>query len=313
MRFPPATRLRSGEHELIFGFIHAEKATFPIAFMCAELGVSRNGYYKWRNRLDAPPGPRAAANAVILAEIVEIFTKSRGRYGAPRVHAALRKTGRELSRNRVARLMAEHGLVGRPGRSRATPRTTINNPDATASPNIVNRDFTPEAPDRVWVTDVTYLRTSQGFLFLAAIIDCYSRLVVGWSVADHLRTSLCTDALNDALRRRRIRPGLIHHSDRGCQYTSHTYREHLAAAQIVQSMSRVGNCWDNAVAESFFSTLKQEFVYTKDWATHAELELGLFEYIEVFYNRERIHSTIDYSTPFEYDQAFNNTLAATQS
>lgn len=269
--------------------------------MCAHFGVTRQGYAAWRRR-QAAPSARHTSDAALLEEIVAVYTWSGGRYGAPRVWRELSRRGVTAGRHRVARLMADNGLVGRPGRRRATPRTTTADPAAAASPNLVARDFTPAGPDQLWVTDVTYLRTGQGFLFLAAIIDCYSRLVVGWAVADHLRTELCTAALDDAVARRRPGPGLVHHSDRGCQYTSHTYRERLSELGIVQSMSRTGNCWDNAVAESFFSTLKLELVYNNDWAGHTELELALFEYIEIFYNRERLHSTIDYMTPYEYDQ-----------
>ena len=176
---------------------------------------------------------------------------------------------------------------------------------------MLNRDFSPAAPNQAWVTDITYLRSGEGFLFLAAIIDCYSRMVVGWAVADHLRTELCLAALDDAVARRQPEPGLIHHSDQGCQYTSFDYRRRLADLGMTQSMSRVGNCWDNAVAESFFSTLKLELIYTRrEWETHADLKAALFEYIEVFYNRQRLHSTLDYCTPFEYDSLYANTLKA---
>lgn len=294
---------------MIWRFIDAERANFPISFMCDFFGVSRQGYAAWRRRQAAGPAARQRSDAELLEAIVAIYTASRGRYGAPRVHAELGRQGWRVGHNRVARLMAANDLSGRNGRPPAV-RTTIADPAAAPVPNVLNRNFSPEAPDRAWVTDITYLRSAEGFLFLAAIIDCYSRMVVGWAVADHLRTELCLEALDDAVGRRRPGPGLVHHSDRGCQYTSFDYRQQLADLGMVQSMSRVGNCWDNAVAESFFSTLKLELIYTREWGTHDELKTALFEYIEVFYNRQRLHSTIDYSTPFEYDLSYANTLKA---
>ncbi len=271
--------------------------------MCRELGVSRQGYAKWVSRQDAPPTARELSDAVLLAEVTLIFNESRGAYGAPRVWAELRRRGRAVGPNRVARLMALHGLVGRDGR-RPLPRTTIADPSAAAAPNVANRGFEPAAPDRLWVTDITYLATGEGWLYLAAILDCYSRAVVGWAIADHLRTELCLAALDDAVARRRPPEGLVHHSDRGCQYTSFDYQQKMAELKMVPSMSRKGNCWDNAVAESFWATLKRELVNNTEWATRAELELALFDYIEVFYNRRRLHSTLDYATPEEYDRAY---------
>lgn len=290
---------------MIFGFIDAEKAnkSYPVTVLCKTLGVSPQGYYAWRARQAAGPTARQISDGELLARIFEAYTAGRGTYGSPRVYRWLRDVGVKVSEKRVACLMAENGLVGRPGRA-PIPRTTIADPDAAASPNLLNRDFTAAQPDEKWVTDITYLRTGDGFMFLAAIIDCCTRMVVGWSVAEHLRTELCLAALDDAVERRQPGPGLLHHSDRGCQYTSYEYRARLKALEMRQSMSRVGNCWDNAVAESFFSTLKLELVYTQDWESHDQLRLALFEYIEIFYNRERLHSTLDYSTPFEYDRQY---------
>jgi transposase InsO family protein len=277
--------------------------------MCRELGVTRHGYAAWRHR-QHEPSARQVADRDLLDVIRDVYDGARRCYGSPRVHRELRSRGYRVGRHRVARLMAAHDLVGRPGRRPRRPRTTITDPAAAPSPNLLQRDFEPAAPDRTWVTDITYLRTDQGFLYLAAIIDCYSRLVVGWAVAPHLRTELCLAALNDAAARRRPPPGLIHHSDRGCQYTSHTYRKRLRKLRMNQSMSRKGNCWDNAVAESYFSTLKLELVYTQQWKSHRELTTALFDYIEIFYNRQRLHSTIDYTTPTDYDQAHNQQTAA---
>lgn len=271
--------------------------------MCRELGVSRTGYDKWRARRQRGPSAREAANATLLEQIKVIFAAHRGRYGAPRVWVELRAQGVIVGPNRVARLMAEAGLRGRCGR-RSVPRTTIADPAAAPAPNVVNRDFDPAAPDRVWVTDITYLPTAQGWLYLATIIDLYSRIVVGWATADNLRTDLCLAALDDAVARRRPAPGLVHHSDRGCQYTAIDYQDQLAELGMIQSMSRKGNCWDNAVSESFHATIKREMVNDEKWETHAELNHALFEYIEIYYNRQRRHSTLDYHTPQEYDQKY---------
>jgi transposase InsO family protein len=285
--------------------MHSERANFPISFMVAELGVSRQGYYAWAARQGEPPRPRAAANQALLGEITSIFHAKRRRYGAPRMTDELRRRGWQVSRKRVARLMAAAGLVGRRGR-RWLPRTTITDPAAAPADNVVNRDFAPDRPDATWVTDITYLRTDEGWLYLAAIIDCYSRLVVGWSTATHMRDDLCLDALDGALFVRNPDPNhrLVHHSDRGSQYTSHAYRKRLRDNKITTSMSRKGNCWDNAVAESFWATVKRELVDDQRWETRAALNTALFEYIEIFYNRERLHSSLDYSTPAEYDGAY---------
>jgi putative transposase len=271
--------------------------------MARELGVSAAGYRKWVNRQGAPPSRRATANIALLAEITEIFEGSRRRYGAPRVWQELRRRGRIVGANRVASLMADNGLAGKSGR-RPVPRTTIVDPAATPAPNVVARAFDPERPNATWVTDITYLRTGEGWLYLAAIIDCYSRAVVGWATADHMRDELCLAALDDAIARRSPPAGLVHHSDRGSQYTSYSYQSRLTENNITCSMSRKGNCWDNAVAESFWATLKRELVYETKWEARGELEAALFEYIEVFYNRKRLHSTLDYCTPDEYDQMY---------
>lgn len=289
--------------------MHAEKANFPIRFMADEFGVSRQGYYAWAARQDAPPGPRAVSDTVLSAEIVSIFVEHKARYGAPRIHAELARRGWHVGRKRVERLMVAAGLAGRCGR-RPLPRTTITDPAATPAPNRLARNFAPDAPDRTWVTDITYLRTETGWCYLAAIIDCYSRMVVGWALDSHMRTSLCEDALTDALGNRRPGAELVHHSDRGTQYTSVTYQQLLRRNLIDCSMSRKGNCWDNAVAESFWATLKRELTDGVNWHSKADLVPAVFEYIETYYNRKRLHSSLDYSTPEEYDTAYRNRLNA---
>ena len=283
--------------------MHAEKAYFPISFMAAEFSVSRQGYARWAVRQSAPPGPRAAANQALSDAIRRVFLAKRCRYGAPRITTELRREGWRVGENRVARLMARSGLVARAPK-RWLPRTTELDPASKPAGNIVNRDFVPICPDAVWATDITYLSTGQGWLYLAAIIDCYSREVVGWATAAHMRDELCLAALDDAVARRNPPPGLLHHSDRGAQYSGHAYQKRLRDNHMICSMSRKGNCWDNAVAESLWATIKRELTDGETWSTRDELNAALFEYIEVFYNRERLHSFLDNATPQEYDHQY---------
>jgi len=283
--------------------MHAEKAKFPIAFMAAEFDVSRQGYAKWAARQDAPAGPRATSNRKLTAEIRRIFLAKRCRYGAPRITVELRRGGWRVSENRVARLMARAGLKARKAR-RWVPRTTETDPASKPAANVAARDFAPKRPDALWVTDITYLATDEGWLYLAAIVDCYSRAVVGWATAEHMRDELCLAALDDAIARRQPPAGLVHHSDRGSQFTSYAYQKRLSDNHMICSMSRKGNCWDNAVAESLWATIKRELVDDERWNTRAELNQALFEYIEVFYNRERLHSFLDNATPHEYDEKY---------
>ena len=276
--------------------IAAEKAHYSIALMCRVLGVSRSRYYEWAQ---GKPSARAQADAVLAEEIAEIHQESHQRYGSPRVHDELARRGRRTGRKRVARLMRQRGLYGR--RRRRYRRTTDSEHDQPIAPNLLNRNFRAERPDQCWVADITYLWTAEGWLYLAVILDLHSRRVVGWSMAEHLRTELALGALEMALGHRCVVAGLVHHSDRGCQYASDAYREKLAEFGIVSSMSRRANCWDNAVAESFFSTLKLELVYRTGWTTRAEARLDVHEYIEVFYNRRRRHSAVGYCTPVEFE------------
>jgi putative transposase len=292
-----------------FRFIAAVAADHPVALSCRVLGVSRAGYYAWQGR---PPAPRARADADLTAVIHRLHAQSRGTYGAPRIHADLQAEGRRHGRKRVARLMRQAGLAGCP-RPRRRPRTTVADPAATAAPNLVQRDFNPLAPDRLWLADITYVPTQEGWLYLAAVLDAFSRRVVGWAMADHLRTDLVLDALTMALATRRPAAGLVHHSDRGCQYTSLAFGRRLAESGLVPSMSRVANCWDNAVAESFFATLKRELVDRPDreaWPTRAAARRAIFDYVEAFYNRQRRHSTLRYLSPAGYEAAHRATPAA---
>jgi putative transposase len=280
-----------------YRFIHAERATYPVAVLCRVLRVSRAGYYAWAGR---GASARARADEDLTAQIAVVHARSRATYGTPRVHAALRAAGVRTSRRRVARLMRASGLVG--CRRRRRVRTTVADPAHAPAPNLVARDFTATAVDRLWPGDITYVPTQEGWLYLAILLDAHSRRVVGWAMADHLRTELALDALTMALARRRPAAGLVHHTDRGCQYTAATYREALAARGVVASMSRSGDCLDNAMAESFFATLKAELVDAHRWPTRAAARTAIFEWIEAFYNRQRCHSALNYLTPVTFEE-----------
>jgi len=282
-----------------FAFIHAEKANFPIAPMCRLFGVTRQGYYAYLSR---PPARRVIAEMKLSEEIRTIFAENEARYGSPRVLRELHDRGRRVGKGRVERAMRGMGLT--PPTPRRRFRTTVQDPSHTPAPNLLDRNFSATRPNERWVTDITYAWTDEGWAYVAVILDLYSRAVVGWSIAATLSKELALSALHDAVRLRRPTKGLLHHSDRGCQYTSHEYRDALAALGITVSMSRTGNCWDNAVAESFFSTLKNELVHRRTWSTQLELRAALFEYIEVFYNRRRLHSSINYKTPAQVEQEF---------
>jgi putative transposase len=288
-----------------FAFIRAEKARLPAAKLCRALGVSRSGYYAWTRR---PPSAHALADAKLVPVIRACHTRSRATYGSPRIHHDLRALDYRVSRKRVARLMRREGLSARPPRRyRVTTESTHKLPVA---PNVVARNFTATGPNRVWVTDMTYVWTWEGWLFLAVIVDVFSRRVVGWSAADHLRTELALEALGMALGLRQPDQGLVHHSDRGCQYASELYRAELAARGIVCSMSRVGDCWDNAVAESFFATLKAELIHRRPWPTKHEAKLAIHDYIGGFYNPHRRHSSLGYLSPMDYEAQHAASLAA---
>lgn len=277
--------------------IAAEKERFSVSMMCRTLEVSRSAYYAWAQGV---PSARAQADEALAVQIEQVHAESRGTYGSPRIQDELGRRGRHVSRKRVARLMRLRDLRGR--RRRRFRRTTDSNHHHPIAPNLLNRCFQVDRPDVVWVTDITYLWTAEGWLYLAVILDLFSRRVIGWSMAEHLQTELALGALEMALGHRRPEKGLIHHSDRGCQYASDAYRARLAGVDITSSMSRSGDCLDNAVAESFFSTLKIELVYRTGWCTRAEARRDVHEYIEVFYNRRRRHSTLGYCTPVEFEQ-----------
>jgi len=280
-----------------YRFIHAERACYPVTLLCRVLAVARSAYYTWTRR---GVSARATADEALTAQIAAAHARSRRTYGAPRIHAELRTGGVRCARKRVARLMRAKGLVGCHRRRRT--RTTVADPTRAPSPNLVARDFTAAAPDRLWIGDITFVPTREGWLYRAVLLDVYSRRVIGWAMADHLRAELALDALAMALQTRRPPPGLVHHTDRGGQYTAAAYQDALAARGLVCSMSRAGECLDNAMAESFFSTLKAELIDTRSWATRAAARSAIFEWLEIWYNRRRRHSALAYRSPIAHEE-----------
>lgn len=276
-----------------FGFIEQHARTFPVRLMCRVLGVSASGYYAWRSR---PESHRAMANRRLLQEVHQLHAQHQGRYGSPRMHAALRAQGHRVSRGRVERLMRRHGIRAL-ARRRFRPTTTDSRHQLPIAPNLLQQKFTVLEANRVWLADITYIPTGEGWLYLAAVLDLATRKVVGWAMRDHMRTELTLGALIMAAQRQRPGPGLIHHSDRGSQYAAEAYAQQLALMKAKASMSRTGCCYDNAPMESFFHSLKVELVHQRNWATREEARRDLFGYIEGYYNRQRIHSALGYLTP----------------
>jgi transposase InsO family protein len=264
--------------------------------MCRVLGVSRSGYYAWRGR---PPSLREQADEALLVDIRTAYQKSRKTYGSPRIHAYLRRKGHFCGRNRVARLMRQHRIVAKKA-YRRHPRTTQQHPGDRIAPNVLNREFSATLPNQKWVSDITYIGTEEGWLYLAVVLDLYSRRVVGWAMGEQMDADLVEGAWQMALLNRQPPAGLLHHSDRGSQYTSEEYRDQLSDLQCQVSMSRTGNCYDNAVVESFFATLKAECAET-EFKSKAEASTAIFEFIEGWYNRQRLHSTLDYLSPVEFE------------
>jgi transposase InsO family protein len=279
-----------------FAFIRAEKAFYPIAVLCRVLGVSRSSFHAWHQR---PQAPRVGADALLAAQVASIHKGSRSTYGSPRVHAELRAKDIRVGKKRVERLMRENGLEAR--RKRRFRKTTDSRHSDPIAPNVVARDFEAPDPNRTWVTDVTAIWTAQGWLYLAVLLDLYSRRVVAWAVSENNDTALALRTLQLGVRARHPAIGLVHHSDRGSPYASAAYRAALACHGIVASMSRKGDCWDNAVAESFFATLRAELVDHERYATHDAATLSIGEYIDNFYNIERRHSFLGYLNPIEFE------------
>jgi putative transposase len=279
-----------------FDFIAAKEVAFPVATMCCVLGVSPSGYYACKSR---PPSKRVADDARVAAEIAAAHRASRGIYGSPRVHRELQAKGVKVGKKRVERLMTEKGLRGRS--KRRFVRTTDSKHDNPIAPNVLERRFEATTPNEAWVGDVTYIATAQGWLFLAVLLDLFSRRVVGWATSDTNDRALALAALDHALQNRRPRPGLVHHTDRGSPYASDDYRTALTQRGIVASMSRTGDCYDNAVAESFFASLKAEWVDHEDYADHDVGRASIGEYIDRFYNPTRRHSHLGYVSPIEFE------------
>jgi putative transposase len=264
--------------------------------MCRVLGVSASGYYAWLNR---PESNRARENRRLVVEIKAIHKENRGVYGSPRIHAELKDRKTHVSENRVARLMRENSIAAK--QKKKYKATTDSNHTLPVAPNILERDFEASGPNQKWLADISYIPTREGWLYLAAVLDLYSKLIVGWSMSSRMTQKLVLDALKMAVDRRRPGPGLIHHSDQGRQYASKAYRKKLKSHRMICSMSRKANCWDNAPMESWFHSLKTELVTHKNYLTRMQAKADIFEYIEIFYNRSRKHSALGYMNPEQYE------------
>ena len=278
--------------------MHQQHTEFKVSRMCQLLEVSRSGYYEWRSR---PPRAEVEAEQHVEAKVKHYFAQGRGTYGTRRIKSLLAQEGLQVSRRRIGRLLTQEGLRCKTRRRFKAP-TAAGQAQAVA-PNQLHREFTVKEPDTIYVGDITYLPTGEGWLYLAVVLDLCSRAVVGWAMANHMRAELVNQALAMALCQRQPAAGLIMHTDRGSQYGADSYRQLLTQHGIQPSMSRKGNCWDNAVAESFFHTLKTELVYLEGFDTHEYAQTAVFEYIEVFYNRQRCHSANGYLAPLAYEQA----------
>jgi len=285
-----------------FRFIHEHLAgQYPPGVACGVLGVSRSGFYAWRER---PASARATRRAELAKRIKAVHAENRGVYGSPRVHRVLVAAGENACKNTVAKVMREQRIRAK-SKKKFVPRTTDSRHEQPVAENVLGRQFGAGMPDRKWAADITYVPTGEGWLYLAAVIDLCSRRIVGWSMAGHMRTELVSDALAMAVARRRPGAGLLHHSDRGAQYASEDYRLLLQSHDIECSMSGRGDCWDNAVMESFWGTLKTELVNHERYQTRDEARASIFEYIEVFYNRQRLHSSLGYLSPEQFEAGLN--------
>jgi putative transposase len=282
-----------------YAFIAEQADAFGVQRLCQVLGVARSGYYAWKQ---GRSGPRAQANQALAEQVCAAYRESRQTYGSPRIHVVLRRKGVACGRHRVARLMRQEGLCARP-RHKTHPLTTQRQSGGVPAPNWLNQDFAASAPNQKWVSDFTYIETGQGWLFLAVVLDLFSRKVIGWAMSETMDAELVETALHMALHNRLPQAGWLHHSDQGSQYTSLTYLDCLASARALPSMSRVANCYDNAVVESFFKTLKSECVRGR-FPSRAQARTAIFEYLEVWYNRQRYHSTLGYHSPVDFEQRF---------
>jgi transposase InsO family protein len=284
-----------------FAFIKVHLGDYPLPIVCHVLQVSRSGYYAWRDR---PRSPRARRRAVLAEKVRAAHQDNRQVYGSPRVHRVLVAAGENVCENTVAKVMQQEQIRAKT-RRKFVPRTTDSRHEQAVADNVLDRQFTATLPNRKWAVDITYIPTDEGWLYLAGVIDLCSRKIVGWSMADHMRTELVSDALSMAIARRAPKPGLLHHSDRGVQYASDGYQHLLQSHCMEVSMSGKGECWDNACVESFWATLKTELVNHERYATHEAARASIFEYIEVFYNRQRLHSAIGYLSPEMFEAGLN--------
>ena len=283
-----------------FQFIADHRDEFPVRRMCKVLDVSRSGYYAWRGR---PRSKREMANQQLYKKIKAVYNESHKTYGSPRIYEVLKQQGIACSENRVARLMRLRGL-----RAKKTKRfrtTTKRDKAARPAPNLLERDFTADRPNHKWVSDITYIRTAEGWLYLAAVLDLFSRRIVGWAMSDRMTSDLTVSALKMAVQQRQVDPGLLHHSDQGSQYTAQEYQQLLEDWDIEVSMNGAGSWYDNAAMESFFGTLKGEWVYHHAYRTRVQARADIFYYIEAFYNRRRLHSTLGYLSPMAYEQRYH--------
>jgi len=284
-----------------FAFIKESLSEYPVEICCEVLGVSRSGYYAWRDR---PVSARARRQEELREKIQAVHEQNRQVYGSPRVSQALVAQGEAVSENTVAKVMQKHGIAAKT-KKKFVPCTTDSNHANPVAENVLDREFTADLPNQKWAVDITYIPTDQGWMYLAGVIDLCSRMIVGWSMANHMRCELVTDALQMAIDRRQPGRQLLHHSDRGVQYTCEDYMHLLQSHSLQPSMSGKGNCWDNAAMESFWATLKTELVHHEQYATHDQARASIFEYIEVFYNRKRLHSSIGYKSPEAVEAGLN--------
>jgi transposase InsO family protein len=280
-----------------YRFIEKETINYSTAALCRVLGVSRSGYYDWKHR---KPSRRTIENRQLLQRILVLHKEHKQRYGSPRMHAALRQQGISVSKGRVERVMREHQIAAT--RSKRHKRIYIQREQQQPAPNVLERAFTAQAPNIKWASDITFIPTREGYLYLAIVLDLYSRAIVGWAMSHRINGQLVLDALDMAIEHRGRPEGVLVHSDQGSQYTAEAYRDKLRVHDMVCSMSRKGECHDNAVAESFFHTLKEELVYEQNYATRQQARQSIFKYIELYYNRQRLHSYLGYEAPFIYER-----------
>lgn len=282
-----------------FAFIAEHRLVWPVVVMCRVLLVSRSGFFAWLKR---PASARSERQRELIKKIRKAHSENRELYGSPRVHRALLIDGQTVSRNTVAKLMRQEKIRAKSKR-KFVPRTTDSRHSQPVAQNLLDRDFTASAPNCKWVADITYVPTGEGWLYVSAVLDCFSRKIVGWAMADHMETDLVAGALQMALEQRTPTDDLLHHSDRGVQYASDAYQHLLASHGITVSMSGCGDCYDNAMMESFWATFKTELIYLREYATRAAAEQAIFEYVEVFYNRKRLHSSLGYVSPEAFEAA----------